>query len=262
MSQGRRADILVLCYHAIDETWPADLSVTPAAFERQLDFLLDHEFEFTTFGQAVTSPPARRTAAITFDDAFRSVIEAAFPLLQDRQLVATLFVPTAFVDRGDPASWDGVARWLGSEHEQKMLPLSQSELIELGSNGWEIGSHTCTHPRLTQLGDRELAWELDSSRRRCRELAARPCLTLAYPYGDFDERVRRAAETAGYEAACTVPTRFHAAVPLAWPRVGVWQGDTDRIFALKVSRTLRRLRRSPVWDVLDRGRLTMSRLRG
>jgi peptidoglycan/xylan/chitin deacetylase (PgdA/CDA1 family) len=261
MHRRQRADVLVLCYHAVDETWPADLSVTPAAFERQLDFLLDHEFEFTTFADAVTSPSARRTVAITFDDAFRSVLERAFPLLQERQLVATVFVPAAFVDAGRPASWDGVAGWLGTEHEQKMLPLSRAELLDLAEAGWEIGSHTCTHPRLTQLGDRELAWELASSRQRCSDLIGRPCVTLAYPYGDFDERVRRAAETAGYEVACTLPRRFHAPVPLAWPRVGIWHDDSDRMFALKVSQTFRRARRSPLWSLLDRGRLTMSRVR-
>jgi peptidoglycan/xylan/chitin deacetylase (PgdA/CDA1 family) len=256
MPPNRRVDVLVLCYHAVDETWPADLSITPAAFERQLDFLLDREFEFTTFARAVASPPARRTVAITFDDAFRSVLERAFPLLQERQLAATVFVPTAFVDAGRPASWDGVARWLGTEHENKMLPLAQAELLDLADAGWEIGSHTCTHPRLTQLDDRELTWELTASRQRCGELLGRPCLTLAYPYGDFDERVRRAAKTAGYQAACTLPTRFRTAVPLAWPRVGIWHDDSDRRFALKVSPTLRRARRSPLWDVLDRGRLT------
>lgn len=256
-----RADVLVLCYHAVDETWPAELSVTPAAFERQLDFLLERGFEFTTFAQAVTSPPARRTVAVTFDDAFRSVVDVAFALLRTRQLVATVFVPTAFVDGAEPASWDGVTRWLGTEHERKLLPLSQAELLELADAGWEIGSHTRTHPHLTRLGDAELASELESSRDRCSELVGRPCPTLAYPYGDFDERVRQAAEAAGYEAACTVPTRFHAPVPLAWPRVGIWHDDGERIFAVKVSPTVRRARRSPVWSVLDRGRLTMSRLR-
>jgi peptidoglycan/xylan/chitin deacetylase (PgdA/CDA1 family) len=189
------------------------------------------------------------------------VLERAFPLLQERQLVATVFVPTALVDAGRPASWDGVARWLGTEHEHKMLPLSRSELLELADAGWEIGSHTCTHPRLTQLGDRELAWELASSRQRCSDLIGRPCVTLAYPYGDFDERVRRAAETAGYEAACTLPARFRTAVPLAWPRVGIWHDDSDRTFALKVSPALRRLRRSFLWGAADAGRLTLARRR-
>jgi len=34
------SDILVLCYHAISDRWPADLAVTPAQLERQLGYLV------------------------------------------------------------------------------------------------------------------------------------------------------------------------------------------------------------------------------
>ena len=258
---ARRPDVLVLCHHAIDDSWPAELSVTPDNFGRQLDLLLERGYQATTFTEAVLSPRAARMVAITFDDGFRSVIELAFPLLRERGLVATVFIPTSFVDADHAASWDGVSRWLGTAHESKLRPLSQPELVELADSGWEIGSHTCTHPHLTQLDDAKLAWELTESRRHCSELVGRPCLSLAYPYGDFDQRVRDAAAAAGYRAACTVPTRFHRATPLAWPRVGVWHDDTDRTFALKVSPTVRRIRRSPLWAVLDTLRLAWGRLR-
>jgi peptidoglycan/xylan/chitin deacetylase (PgdA/CDA1 family) len=261
VKNARRPDVLVLCHHALDETWPAELSVAPRNFERQLDFLLERGYHATTFTDAVVEPRANRTLAITFDDAFRSVIELAFPLLAERGLVATVFVPTSFVEEDRPAAWDGVSRWLGTAHESKMRPLSPSELVELAESGWEIGSHTCTHPHLTRLDDEELAWELTESRRRCGELVGSPCFSLAYPYGDFDERVLRAVETAGYRAAGTVPTRFHPATALAWPRIGIWHGDTDRTFALKISPAVRRVRRSPLWSALDGARLRWGRLR-
>ena len=255
------ADVLVLCYHAIDETWPAELSVTPQAFERQLDVLVERGYESVTFREAVFAPRKSRTVAITFDDAFRSVQAQAFPRLAERGFVGTVFVPTSFVDRGEPASWDGVAQWLGTLHEQQLLPLTQAELLELAGAGWEIGSHTCTHPHLTQLRDDELARELVESRRRCAELLGHPCTTLAYPYGDVDERVRRSAERAGYEAAGSLPARFDRPTPLDWPRVGIWHEDGDRTFALKVSPKLRRLRRSPLWTALDAARLRSVRPR-
>jgi peptidoglycan/xylan/chitin deacetylase (PgdA/CDA1 family) len=238
------------------------LSVTPDAFRRQLDFLVDRGYNAVSFTEAVFAPPARRTVAITFDDAFRSVKEQAFPLLAERGFVATVFVPTSFLDNGQPASWNGVSQWLGTEHEQQMLPLTRGELMELAGAGWEIGSHTCTHPYLTKLGDDDLAWELAESRRRCSEFIGRPCTTLAYPYGDADQRVRLAAEHAGYEAACSLPKRFNRPTPLNWPRVGVWHDDSDRTFVLKASPTLRRLRRSFAWGAVDAARLTLVRLRG
>ena len=121
------ADVLVLCYHAVDETWPAELSVTPQAFERQLDVLVERGYESVTFREAVFAPCKSRTVAITFDDAFRSVQEQAFPRLAERGFVGTVFVPTSFVDRGEPASWDGVAQWLGTEHEQQLAPFAAEQ---------------------------------------------------------------------------------------------------------------------------------------
>jgi peptidoglycan/xylan/chitin deacetylase (PgdA/CDA1 family) len=243
-------DVLVLCYHAVDDAWTARFSVTPATLKHHVQFLLRRGYRLTTFSEAITAPVAPRTAAITFDDGFRSVIERAFTLLSDLGAVATVFVPTAFIDSARPPRWEGgLAEWIGTEHESKLLPLSQSELVNLAEEGWEIGSHTCTHPHLTRLGSAELARELTESRQRCSELVGRPCMSLAYPYGDVDERVRAAAEAAGYRHACTLPRRFHDAAPLAWPRVGIWHGEGQGTFALKISPTFRRLRRSRVWEL-------------
>src|SRR5690242_17980600 len=50
-------DVLVLCYHAVSPVWPAALSVTPAALERQLGRLLDRGYRATTFAHALSAPP-------------------------------------------------------------------------------------------------------------------------------------------------------------------------------------------------------------
>ena len=50
------SDVLVLCYHAVSPRWPADLSVTPEAFERQLQLLVGRGYRGATFHDAVTSP--------------------------------------------------------------------------------------------------------------------------------------------------------------------------------------------------------------
>ena len=79
------------------------------------------------------------------------------------------------------------------------------------------------------------------------ERLGRPCTTLAYPYGDYDERVVAAAGAAGYAAAGTLPARLHGVRELAWPRVGIYHVDDERRFRMKVSRTMRRLRGSRFW---------------
>ena len=61
-----------------------------------------------------------------------------------------------------------------------------------------------------------------------------------------------AAGRAGYEAACTLPSRIHPARPLEWPRVGVYHDDSERRYRLKVSRVVRAARSSRAWDAVER----------
>src|SRR5256885_10994213 len=139
-------DVLVLTYHAVSERWPAELSVIPDRLEWQLRTLLDRGYRGATFTEAVSAPPAPRTVAVTFDDAYRSVLKLAFPILCRLGLVGTVFAPTDFIGREGPMAWPGIDRWLGGPHEPELVPLSWTELGVLVETGWEIGSPTRTHP--------------------------------------------------------------------------------------------------------------------
>jgi peptidoglycan/xylan/chitin deacetylase (PgdA/CDA1 family) len=236
-------DILVLCYHAVSAEWPATLSVTPEHFEEQLDLLVRRGYAGATLEQAITDPPGPRTVAITFDDAYRSVLELALPIMRRHGLPGSIYVPTDWPERGAPMSWAGIDQWVGGPHEGEMHCLTWDELGELAQEGWEVGSHTCSHPHLTQLPDAELAAELERSRAACEDRLARPCNSIAYPYGDVDGRVVAAAGAAGYSYGATLPeTRFKGAEPLDWPRIGIYHRDDSRRFRLKVSRFVRRVR--------------------
>jgi peptidoglycan/xylan/chitin deacetylase (PgdA/CDA1 family) len=76
----------------------------------------------------------------------------------------------------------------------------------MARSGIEIGSHTVSHPNLTQLSDAALDFELRESRRVIEEHLERDVATLAYPIGTasaFDERVVQHARQAGYRLAVT-----------------------------------------------------------
>jgi peptidoglycan/xylan/chitin deacetylase (PgdA/CDA1 family) len=243
---------LVVCYHAVSERWPAPLSVTPERLQRQLELLVRRGYRGATFAQVASGEATGKALAVTFDDAYRSVIELGLPILDRLGLPGTVFVPTAYVGDGQPMAWPGIDQWLGGEHEPELLCMSWEELSQLADRGWEIGSHTRTHPMLTQLDDTALETELRASREDCERGLGRPCTTLAYPYGDWDERVAAATGAAGYTYACTLPSRLHPAAPLSWPRLGVYHSDDDRRFRLKVSPTVRRLRATRAWGALRR----------
>jgi peptidoglycan/xylan/chitin deacetylase (PgdA/CDA1 family) len=254
-------DALVLCYHAVSGEWRSELSVTPAQLEAQLAFLLDRGYHAVTFHEALTASPAAKTLAVTFDDGFRSTSVNGLRVLSRLGIPGTVFVVTEFVGKRGPMSWPGVDQWIGGRYESELVSASWSELGELAGAGWEIGSHTCTHPHLTRCDDGALERELVASRARCEDELGRSCLSLAYPFGDYDARVERAAGRAGYATACTLPDRLQQGGPLARPRIGVWHDDDWFRFRMKVSRPVRMLRSSPLWTAAANGRRAAHRLR-
>lgn len=70
--------------------------------------------------------------------------------------------------------------------------------------GHEIGAHTLTHPRLTQIPAAQAREEISASRRKLEDLFSRPVMHFAYPFGDYDERVVSQVREAGFATACTV----------------------------------------------------------
>jgi peptidoglycan/xylan/chitin deacetylase (PgdA/CDA1 family) len=230
-------DVLVLCYHAVSRRWDAALSVTPAALRRQLAFLVSRGWIGATFTEAVTSPPAAKTLAVTFDDGFDSVRTHAAPILDELDLPGTVFVPTDWPGRA--MCWPGIEHWADTAFAHELQAMSWGHLRALSASGWEIGAHTCSHPRLSQLDPDAAERELNEGRATCEREIGRMCRSVAYPFGDATERIRAAAEGAGYEAgaglfqrAIAAPDRFE------WPRVCVWHDDGDWRFRLKVSAAL------------------------
>jgi hypothetical protein len=104
----------------------------------------------------------------------------------------------------------------------------------------------------------ELDNELGESRRLIAERLGR-CDTIAYPYGQADDRVAAAAARAGYTAACTLTGAHIADGTHLRPRVNMTGADVGLRLRMKVSpagvglrrssaaRTVRRLRRRRTW---------------
>jgi peptidoglycan/xylan/chitin deacetylase (PgdA/CDA1 family) len=113
-----RPGLIVFTYHRIAEPG-ADLfydpviSATPESFRAQVD-CLSRSARILTLSEAIeriASPaPWREPAAlVTFDDGYRDNFEIAAPILRDRGIPATFFLPTAFVESPRLPWWDEVA---------------------------------------------------------------------------------------------------------------------------------------------------------
>lgn len=69
--------------------------------------------------------------------------------------------------------------------------------------GIEIGSHSVTHPILTNICLARLRRELGESRERIESELSRKVDLFCYPNGNFNREVRREVERAGYSCAVT-----------------------------------------------------------
>ena len=220
---------LVLCYHAVSDTWEHSLSVRPADFERQLRHV-GRLYRPVSAAELVHG--RGRLLHVTFDDAFRSV-DAALPALERLGVRATVFACTDLAGEGLPLAVPELAADAAA-HPDELATHPWERLRELAERGVEIGSHTCSHPHLPRLGDDELDRELRESRARLEDEVRRPCRFFAYPFGDEDGRVRAATRRAGYEAAFALPGDVAAPDDFAVPRLGVWRRDTLPRLTLKL----------------------------
>jgi peptidoglycan/xylan/chitin deacetylase (PgdA/CDA1 family) len=248
------SDSLVLCYHGVSEGWPCDISIRPAQLERQVRWFLDRGYRPVSFTDAVTGSGGGRTIAVTFDDAYRSIVEIAFPLLSSIGVEqATVFAPTAFVGTDRPIGWEGTDEWVGTAWADEIQVMDWYELGRLAAAGWEIGSHTRTHPHLPRLGDAELADELVRSKQELERGLGLPCTSVAYPYGDADGRVAKAAGAAGYAAGGgLLPNRLSERRPLLFPRISVGLGWSDDTLQRRARPGFRRLQSSRAWPPVAR----------
>jgi peptidoglycan/xylan/chitin deacetylase (PgdA/CDA1 family) len=199
--------------------------------------LLDRGYLGTTFTEAVLRPREGKWLALTFDDGFRAVHDEVLPVLRDLGLAATAFVPTAFMGHSQLA-WPGFDAGVGTPPDD-LRPMSWAQVRALVDAGWEIGSHSRTHPLLTRLDDAALADELVRSREECEAGAGQPCRSVAYPFGVVNDRVAAAAARAGYEAGASLAPRRTGCGVLEVARTAIYRNDGERRFRAKVWQPLR-----------------------
>lgn len=243
-SKNGNADVLILGYHAVSETWTSPLSVTPQALESQMKYLLSRGYRAATFTEAALGSQPGKVLSVTFDDAYESVDRLARPVLDHLGIPATIYAPTRYMGQEGPMSWPGIEEYIGGPDESELLPMSWERLRSAAEAGWEIGSHTVSHPHLTTLEDDALRQELTDSREQCGQMTGTDCTSIAFPYGDHDDRVVQASREAGYSAVATIPWRLQQTDAFVWPRTGIFYNDSERAFRIKVSPTVRRIRAS------------------
>jgi peptidoglycan/xylan/chitin deacetylase (PgdA/CDA1 family) len=163
--------------------------------------------------------------AITFDDGFTNVLQYGLEPLRQAGFTAIQFVVSDRIGQGNV--WDIPA----GEVPERLMDATQ--IREWMAAGHQVGSHSATHPRLTQLSPEAAFEEISGSRKRLEDLFGVPIRHFCYPYGDWNLWVREQVQNAGYATACT--TEFGVNRPPDSPH------SLKRVTARYRSRSLRAL---------------------
>ena len=260
--RNRSRDATFLCYHSVAAAGPIYLTISKEAFTGQLDDL--EALGLRTGGLAelealAAGDPMPPTVFLTFDDGFLDNHQTVLPLLRERGMKAFVFIIPPLVDEGAPLAWPELAE-AAVRHPGTLRSLTWEMAEQMRDSLFEVGAHTLTHPHLPLLDDAALRQELGESRERIiARLGA--CETLAYPFGQWSQRVAAAAAACGYRFAFTLPTSHgqSAADELTIPRLNVDSRDVGSRFRFKLSPLGRRLYLSPTTRGLRRA---VGRLRG
>ena len=124
---------------------------------------------------------------------------------------------------GLDTDWD--SRYL-RKHPNRFRMLASEEVRTVLAAGMSIGSHTLTHPKLSQLSADLSEREIVESRSHLQKLLGVPIWSIAYPFGGVDAvspRELEIAERAGYDCAfVNFAGGFGSELPrFALPRVHV-----------------------------------------
>lgn len=182
---------VVLYYHAVKPH-------QRRRFAAQMDELLKRASPVAA-GSLQAIPEKGRSVAVTFDDGFRSVLENAVPELAKRGIPFTIFVPSGCL--GERPSW--VRDSAHSSWDERVL--SARELRALaGMPLATLGSHSVTHPNLTELDAARAQQELSDSRAQLEAAAGVTVDVFSFPHGAYTAALVDQARHAGYRFVFTI----------------------------------------------------------
>jgi len=161
------------------------------------------------------SAPDPARAVLTFDDGSRTVLQHGMEELSVNHFTGIQFIVADAIG--------GVNRWDVRENSEAADPLMDTKDIrEWLAAGHEIGAHTLTHPRLTEIPADRAKEEISASKKKLEDLFGIGIRHFCYPYGKWNRLVRDLVEEAGYETAVTLDFGVNSAAEdaFALKRIG------------------------------------------
>jgi peptidoglycan/xylan/chitin deacetylase (PgdA/CDA1 family) len=180
----------VLNYHQINNEDKNALTLSDTEFEAQINYLYQEGYhgispdqlaDYLQYGKPLPPKPV----LITLDDGYEDNYRVAYPILEKYHFTATIFLITDFV-----GNYERYLTW--------------NQIREMNDNGISFEDHTLSHISLPKASDEEIRNQLVKSKEALEWRLGKKVEFLAYPGGEYDQRVIQLTKDAGYRAAFTV----------------------------------------------------------
>lgn len=179
----------ILMYHHIQDvpklanSTEKNLSLSPAKFKEEIKYLSDVGYKTATMAELFNDVPEQRVV-LTFDDGYKDVITNAFPTLKEYGFRGVAFIIIDDVGKPGYMTWD--------------------DLKNLKNQGWEIGSHSLTHPDL-EVSSKDVAQkQIVDSKRILEDKLGIKIEFFCYPAGKYNPTTISILKAAGYIGAVTI----------------------------------------------------------
>jgi len=224
----QKRKVIVLAYHCF--TGQKALCVKPNMFRMHISSLASRGFQDLPLEAYIhalrgdENVPLRKYVCLTFDDGWRDNYTDAFPILQEYGFTATIFLTVAYIgEKKDYLTWE--------------------QVMEMKTAGFKFGSHTLTHPHLTQIPIERARREIMESKELLEDKISEEVGAFCYPYGDYNQDIVELVEEAGYQGAVVTPSSGRCGASIySIRRIGVY--GTDILFSF-------RIKTSPLADMIS-----------
>jgi len=190
----KKAKIPILLYHYVEivtdkrDFLRSRLAVSPQNFESQLISLKKSGYTFyfvRDIGNILKDESTIKPVIITFDDGYGDFYTDAFPILKRQNAKATVFINSGLTG--------------------KLNYMTHDQVVDVANSGLvEIGGHGFSHQNLTSISLESAKKVVNDDVSNIKELYKITPVSFAYPYGTYNDNIKKIVIDAGYKYAVTL----------------------------------------------------------
>lgn len=212
-----------------------NISIDVNLFEKQMNYLKENGHTFISFSD-LNRPDInkiRKPTIIYFDDGFKDVLLNAVPIMNRLNIRSTIFLVSGIFNetnmlwtillrqalgkkglsmreqsniieelkyKTDNERLEYMSQYSVADHKELFeLFMNKADIVHLSKNGHDFGSHSVTHPRLSEASSEVVKYEITESKFQIEKLISKKINSFSFPYGRTTDNMLSDLEKAEYK---------------------------------------------------------------